>query len=163
MATSFSGYFNSSSFLMKCFLLLFVTTCSTSVSLAISFINFLMNRGSHNSDAMPRSLQQRMRAFDLHPSVAVGIPSGSKYCCSPRAIDTSLSFHSSVTVPFTRYEREVGRRRERQERQERIPLTVPHKPIHTPSSPTSPSQLSPLSAPVPSPQVQTRDSISCDT
>lgn len=90
MTTSLKGYFNSSSFLIKCFLLFFVMTCSTTISLPISFMYLLMNRGSQSSDAMPRSLQQRMRALDLQPSVAVGMPSGSKYCCSPRAIETSL-------------------------------------------------------------------------
>lgn len=32
----------------------------------------------HSSEAIPRSLQHLMRAFDLHPSVAVGNPEGSK-------------------------------------------------------------------------------------
>ena len=90
--TSLKGYFSSSSFLIKCFLLFLVTTCSTIISLAISFMYFLMKRGSQSSEAMPRSLQQRIRALDLQPSVAVGIPSGSKYCCSPRAIETSLGY-----------------------------------------------------------------------
>lgn len=91
MTTSLKGYFNSSSFLIKCFLLFFVMTCSTINSLAISFMYLRMNRGSQSSEAIPRSLQQRIRAFDLQPSVAVGMPSASKYCCSPRAIDTSLA------------------------------------------------------------------------
>lgn len=39
---------------------------------------------------MPKSLQQRISALLLHASVAVGIPEGSKYSCSPRAIATSL-------------------------------------------------------------------------
>jgi hypothetical protein len=56
-------------------------------------VNSLMKRGSQSSDAMPRSLQHRIKALDLQPSVAVGIPSGSKYCCSPRAIETSLTLH----------------------------------------------------------------------
>ena len=44
----------------------------------------------HSSLAIPRSLQQRIRALLLHASVAVGMPFGSKYSCSPRAIPTSL-------------------------------------------------------------------------
>lgn len=60
------------------------------VSRACSFKKALMKRGSHSSLAIPRSLQQRIKAFDLQPSVAVGIPSESKYCCSPRAIEISL-------------------------------------------------------------------------
>jgi hypothetical protein len=39
---------------------------------------------------MPRSLQHLIRAFDLHASVAVGMPEGSKYSCSPLATDTRL-------------------------------------------------------------------------
>lgn len=89
---SLNGYLNSSSFLIKCFRLFFVTWCSTIISLPISDMNFLMKRGSHSSDAIPRSLQHRINAFDLQPSVAVGMPSGSKYCCSPRAIETNLPY-----------------------------------------------------------------------
>lgn len=89
-ATSLNGYLITSSFLIQCFRLFFVTTCSTIVSFAISAKNLRMNRGSQSSEAIPKSLQHRIRAFDLQPSVAVGMPSGSKYCCSPRAIDTSL-------------------------------------------------------------------------
>lgn len=44
----------------------------------------------HSSLAIPKSLQQRMRALLLHASVAVAIPLGSKKSCSPRAIATSL-------------------------------------------------------------------------
>ncbi|KAJ2965355.1 hypothetical protein NUW58_g10899 [Xylaria curta] len=47
-------------------------------------------RGSHSSEAMPRSLQHRISAFDLQPSAAVDTPSSLKYCCSPRAWATNL-------------------------------------------------------------------------
>lgn len=70
---------------------LLVGTCSTNTSTQYSFLNSRMNRGSHNSLATPRSLQQRINALLLQASVAVGIPEGSKYSCSPRAIPTSLS------------------------------------------------------------------------
>jgi hypothetical protein len=53
-------------------------------------LNERMNAGSHSSEAIPRSFEHLIRAFDLQPSVAVGIPLGSKYSCSPRATDTSL-------------------------------------------------------------------------
>ena len=65
-------------------------TCSAYTSTQYSFLNSRMNRGSHSSLATPRSLQQRIRALLLHASVAVGIPEGSKYSCSPRAIPTRL-------------------------------------------------------------------------
>ena len=39
---------------------------------------------------MPRSLQQRINAFDLAPSAAVATPDGSKKVCSPRATETRL-------------------------------------------------------------------------
>jgi len=78
IGTSFSGHLISSSFRIQCFLLLRVFTFSTSVSLASLFKNFRMNRGSQSSEAMPRSLQQRISALDLQPSVAVGMPSASK-------------------------------------------------------------------------------------
>lgn len=90
---SLNGYLITSSFLIQCFRLFLVTWCSTIVSLALLARNLRMNLGSHSSEAIPRSLQQRIRAFDLHPSVAVGIPSGSKYCCSPRAMDINLRKH----------------------------------------------------------------------
>lgn len=89
-ATSLYGYRTSSSFRIQCFLRFLLTTCSTIVSLPASRMNPRMKRGSQSSLAMPRSLQQRIRALDLQPSVAVGTPSGSKYCCSPRAMLTSL-------------------------------------------------------------------------
>jgi uncharacterized protein len=44
-----------------------------------------------SSLAIPRSLQQRINALLLQASVAVGMPAGSKYSCSPRAIATSLA------------------------------------------------------------------------
>ena len=69
---------------------LLVGTCSAYTSTQYSFLNSRMNRGSHNSLATPRSLQQRISALLLQASVAVGIPEGSKYSCSPRAIPTSL-------------------------------------------------------------------------
>ena len=69
---------------------LLVGTCSANTSTQYSFLNSRMNRGSHNSLATPRSLQQRISALLLQASVAVGIPVGSKYSCSPRAMPTSL-------------------------------------------------------------------------
>ena len=90
--TSLCGYLALSSFLSTIFLFFFVLTCSTHISFVILFVNSLMKRGSQSSEAIPKSLQQRIKALDLQPSVAVGIPSGSKYCCSPRAMETSLIF-----------------------------------------------------------------------
>ena len=75
---SLKGYLGSSSFLNEIFFFFLVTTCSTQISRPFSRRNLRMNRGSHNSDAMPRSLQHLIKAFDLQPSVAVGMPSGSK-------------------------------------------------------------------------------------
>jgi hypothetical protein len=77
-----------------CFFL--VGTCSANTSTQYSFLNSRMNRGSHSSLATPRSLQQRIRALLLHASVAVGIPEGSKYSCSPRAIATRLQIKVRV-------------------------------------------------------------------
>ena len=51
-----------------------------------------MKRKYHNSEAIPKSLQHLINAFDLQPSVAVGKPEGSKKVCSPLAIETNLSF-----------------------------------------------------------------------
>lgn len=51
------------------------------------------NRTHHSSLATPRSLQQRISALLLQASVAVGIPAGSKYSCSPLAIATNLCMH----------------------------------------------------------------------
>jgi hypothetical protein len=90
MLVCLKGYLTASSFLSTIFFFFLVVTCSTHTSFVISVVNFRMNRGSHSSDAIPRSLQHRIRALDLQPSVAVGMPSGSKYCCSPRAMETSL-------------------------------------------------------------------------
>ena len=87
---SLKGYLTASSFLMTIFLFFLVATCSTHTSLVYLLLNSRINLGSHSSLAIPKSLQHRIRAFDLHPSVAVGMPSGSKYCCSPRAIETNL-------------------------------------------------------------------------
>lgn len=61
-----------------------------------------------SSLAIPKSLQQRIRALLLHASVAVAIPEGSKYSCSPLAIATNLesrpiSFNSQSTV-FREYD-----------------------------------------------------------
>ena len=115
--TSLNGYFTSSSLRMKCFLRFLVVTCSTNVSLPRSAMNLLMNLGSHSSDAIPRSLQHRIRAFDLQPSVAVGMPSGSKYCCSPLAIDTSLWRYQNIVLSY-----------------DFVSLTVHLQPAHTPWS-----------------------------
>jgi hypothetical protein len=41
-------------------------------------LNLRIQRGSHSSLAMPRSLQHRTSALDRQPSVAVGMPSGLK-------------------------------------------------------------------------------------
>jgi hypothetical protein len=70
-------------------------TCSAYTSTQYSFLNSRMNRGSHSSLATPRSLQQRISALLLQASVAVGIPEGSKYSCSPREIPTSLQSQGS--------------------------------------------------------------------
>lgn len=39
---------------------------------------------------MPRSLQHLISAFDLAASVAVEMPEGSKYSCSPLAMENNL-------------------------------------------------------------------------
>jgi len=44
-----------------------------------------------SSLAIPKSLQHLINALLLHASVAVAIPEGSKYSCSPRATATSLA------------------------------------------------------------------------
>ena len=87
--TNFHGYSITSPFRYHSFLRLFVPTFSTKTSTHFCFLNRLMNLGSHNSDAIPKSLQQRMSALLLQPSVAVGMPEGSKKSCSPRATETS--------------------------------------------------------------------------
>jgi hypothetical protein len=80
-----------------------VGTCSANTSTQYSFLNSRMNRGSHNSLATPRSLQQRIKALLLQASVAVGIPEGSKYSCSPRAIPTSLPKKTRLSLISQKY------------------------------------------------------------
>ena len=75
---SFQGYETLSSFLRKSLFLFFVVKCSAHTSFVFSAWYLRMNRGSHSSLATPRSLQQRVSALDLHPSAAVGMPSGEK-------------------------------------------------------------------------------------
>lgn len=81
----------------------FVGTCSANTSTQYSFLNSRTNRGSHSSLATPRSLQQRIRALLLHASVAVGIPEGSKYSCSPRAMATRLQIEVRVFDIILKY------------------------------------------------------------
>lgn len=87
----------------------FVGTCSANTSMQYLALNSRMKRGSLNNSlskarkiqrysitdqsslATPRSLQHLINALLLHASVAVGIPEGSKYSCSPRATATSLA------------------------------------------------------------------------
>ena len=83
--TTWYGYTGSVSFSVQICLRFLVPTCSTQISFAYFFLNSRMNRGSHSSDAMPKSLQHRSSALDLHPSPAVGIVSSEKYWHSPRA------------------------------------------------------------------------------
>jgi hypothetical protein len=68
----------------------FVTTFSTNTSTHTLALKSRMNRGLHSSWAIPRSLQHRINALDLAPSLAVATPDGSKYSCSPLAVDTNL-------------------------------------------------------------------------
>jgi hypothetical protein len=49
-----------------------------------------VQRAHQSSLAIPRSLQHLINALLLHASVAVGIPEGSKYSCSPLATATNL-------------------------------------------------------------------------
>jgi hypothetical protein len=88
-----------------------------------------VDRTHQSSLAIPRSLQHRIRAFDLQASVAVGTPDGSKYSCSPRAIDTSLILGEFVAATIV-HEREVPRTMER--------LRKPEK------TRTCPSRLEPI-------------------
>ena len=75
---AFQGYLNSSSLRNhSCFFFL-VVACSAHTCLAYSFMNLRMYLGSHSSLATPRSLQHRISALLLQPSVAVGMPSGEK-------------------------------------------------------------------------------------
>ena len=67
-----------------------VVSCTAHTCLAYFFMKSRIYRGSQSSLATPRSLQQRMRALLLQASVAVGMPLGSKYSCSPRAMATNL-------------------------------------------------------------------------
>lgn len=67
-----------------------VLASSTKTSTQYFCLNCRMKRGSQSSDAMPKSLQHRMRALDLAPSEAVAMPFGSKYSCSPRAVEMYL-------------------------------------------------------------------------
>lgn len=97
---SLKGYLTVSSFLSHIFFRFFVIWCSTNTSLTCSFMNLWMYLGSHNSLATPRSLQHRIIALDLQPSAAVGIPSGLKYSCSPRATETSLIGRYLVFEPL---------------------------------------------------------------
>lgn len=75
---SLYGYSNDSPFLSQIFFFFLVTWCSPNFSSQCFFLNILIQRGSQSSLAIPRSLQHRIKALDLQPSVAVGIPLGSK-------------------------------------------------------------------------------------
>lgn len=80
-----------------------VARCSANTSTQCWDLNSRMNRGSHNSLATPKSLQHRISALLLHASVAVGMPEGSKYSCSPLAIATNLDSNEAFeTVLLTR-------------------------------------------------------------
>ena len=99
---SFQGYSNGgASFRLHSFLF-FPPVPSAQTSAAYLPLNSLINLGSHSSLAMPRSLQHRMSALDLAPSEAVAMPLGSKYSCSPRAVDTKrprqTRIHSRETI-----------------------------------------------------------------
>ena len=77
-------------------------------------------RRTHQSSlAMPRSLQHRMRALLLQPSLAVGTPLGSKNVCSPRATDTSLQGPRAASARALRGGERA--RRGRTVRQRRVP------------------------------------------
>lgn len=80
-----------------------VLAFSQKISTHMRCLKSRMKRGLHSSWAMPKSLQQRISALLLAPSLAVATPDGSKYSCSPRAVDTKL----------TRGREEAKRRRER--------------------------------------------------
>ena len=79
-----------------------VGRCSANTSTQCWDLNSRMNRGSHSSLATPKSLQHRMSALLLHASVAVGMPEGSKYSCSPLAIATNLSSRELEEMLLTR-------------------------------------------------------------
>lgn len=76
----------------------FDVACSAKTSTQCFALNERMKAGSHSSEAIPRSFEHLIRAFDLQPSVAVGIPLGSKYSCSPLATDTSLFVSNELDV-----------------------------------------------------------------
>lgn len=96
-----------------------VGTCSANTSKQYLALNSRMKRGSLNGSlsknhkiqchdiidqsslAIPRSLQHLINALLLHASVAVAIPEGSKYSCSPRATATSLvSFSVAIKKKY---------------------------------------------------------------
>lgn len=52
-----------------------VEKCSTQADSIDFFLKLRMKTGSQSSEAMPRSLQQRISALDLQPSTAEGRPS----------------------------------------------------------------------------------------
>lgn len=92
---SFQGYSNLSLFFfLQSFFLFFFTACSTNTSTQCCFLKSRIKVGSQSSLAIPKSLQHRIRALDLQASVAVAIPDGSKYSCSPRATDTNRPRHT---------------------------------------------------------------------
>ena len=76
----------------------------------------MSRKTNQSSEAIPRSLQHRMRAFDLHPSVAVGNPAGSKKVCSPLATETNL-FHA------------INMRNERRQERGDVPTTGDETPF----------------------------------
>ena len=62
----------------------------------------VFGRTHQSSLAIPRSLQHLINALLLHASVAVGIPAGSKYSCSPLAIATNLEItHQGFSMSKT--------------------------------------------------------------
>lgn len=88
---SLNGYSKAGiSFLLQSFLFLPLFASSTHTSTQCFALKVRMKRGSQSSEAIPRSLQHRISALDLAPSVAVATPSGEKYSCSPRAVETKL-------------------------------------------------------------------------
>lgn len=61
------------------------------------FVPLLIGDTYHSSEAIPRSLQHRIKALLLQPSDAVGSPELSKKSCSPRACDTNLNYLSYLS------------------------------------------------------------------
>jgi len=98
--TAWKGYVTSASLSFQIWRRFLETTCSTQTSSQCCFLKSRMKRGSHSSDAIPRSLQHRVSALDLQPSPAVGIVSSEKYVHSPRAIATNLSRHGAMLAPI---------------------------------------------------------------